>query len=60
MGANLARVIVTVVAARFWTAETVTGDPWHELAGLTVYALACIMMIITARALTTQSSTPSH
>jgi len=51
MGANLLRVVVTALAAQVWDAETVTGDPWHSLAGLLIYAVACLGLLAAARAL---------
>jgi exosortase len=51
MGANLARVVLTVLATRLWSVETVTGPPWHDVTGLAVYSFACVVMVALARAL---------
>jgi len=51
MGANLLRVVFTVLAAQVWGADTVTADPWHTLAGLLIYAVACLGLLAAARRL---------
>lgn len=51
MFANLLRVVVTVLAALVWDAATVTGDPWHTLAGLLIYAVACLGLMAAERGL---------
>ncbi len=51
MGANLLRVVATALAARVWDPATVTGDPWHSLGGLAIYAIACLLLLATARVL---------
>ena len=51
MGANLLRVVATALAARIWDPSTVTSDPWHSLGGLAIYAVACLVLLATERAL---------
>ena len=51
MGANLLRVVFTALAAQVWDAVTVTADPWHSLAGLLIYAIACLGLLAAARGL---------
>lgn len=51
MAANLLRVVFTALAAQVWDADTVTGDPWHTLAGLLIYAVACLGLLAAARGL---------
>jgi len=51
MGANLLRVVFTVLAAQIWDAGTITADPWHTLAGLLIYAIACLGLLAAARGL---------
>lgn len=51
MFANLLRVVVTVLAALVWDAATVTADPWHTLAGLLIYAVACLGLLAAERGL---------
>lgn len=51
MGANLLRVVFTALAAQIWDADTVTADPWHSLAGLLIYAIACLGLLAAARGL---------
>jgi len=51
MGANLLRVVATALAARIWDPSTVTRDPWHSLGGLAIYAVACLVLLATERAL---------
>jgi exosortase len=51
MGANLLRVVFTALAAQIWDAGTVTADPWHTLAGLLIYAIACLGLLAAARGL---------
>jgi exosortase len=55
MFANLLRVVVTVLAALVWDAATVTGDPWHTLAGLLIYAVACLGLMAAERGLRPRS-----
>lgn len=59
MGANLARVVATVLATRIWPVEIVTGEPWHELSGLAVYSLACVAMLALSRALAPRAQEPA-
>jgi exosortase len=51
MGANLIRVVLTALAAQVWDASTVTSDPWHSVGGLLIYAIACLLLLATERAL---------
>ncbi len=51
MAANLLRVVFTVLAAQIWDADTVTADPWHTLAGLLIYAIACLGLLAVERGL---------
>ncbi|MCX5739917.1 MAG: exosortase/archaeosortase family protein [Proteobacteria bacterium] len=60
MGANLLRVVFTALAAQVWDAETVTGDPWHSLAGLLIYAVACLGLLAAARGLQPRSAAPAR
>jgi exosortase len=51
LAANLLRVVLTALAARIWSASAVTSEPWHELAGLAVYAVACVLLLVAAQLL---------
>jgi exosortase len=60
MVANLFRVILTALAALIWSANTVTADPWHTLGGLLIYAVACLMLLMVARALSPDRPSPAR
>ncbi len=50
MLANMIRVVGTSLGAERWGAEAVTEDPVHTLVGLSVYAVACMLLLAIARA----------
>lgn len=52
MGANLLRVVGTVLGTAAVGARAMTGEPVHSLVGLSVYAVGCLALLGLARAFT--------
>ncbi|HEY8492388.1 MAG TPA: exosortase/archaeosortase family protein [Myxococcota bacterium] len=51
LGANLLRVVATVLGARAFGVEAVTTEPAHSLLGLSVYVVGCLLLLAAARGL---------
>jgi len=51
MGANLLRVVGTVLGAGAFGVRAVTDEPVHSLVGLAVYAAGCLALLAAARGL---------
>ena len=51
LGANLLRVVTTVLGARAFGVPAVTAEPAHSLLGLSVYVVGCLLLLAAARAL---------
>lgn len=51
MGANLLRVVGTVLGTEAFGARAMTDEPVHSLVGLSVYVVGCVALLALARAL---------
>ena len=52
MGANLLRVVGTVLGTEAFGARAMTDEPVHSLVGLSVYVVGCLALLALARAFT--------
>lgn len=57
MGANLLRVVATVLGSEAFGTAAMTAEPTHSLLGLSVYVVACLALLALARWLEPASST---